>query len=295
MRLIMISFAVILLLGAFNIAYAQNTNQPPHIPLWPDGAPGAKGTQPEDIPSIQFYQPPADKATPSAIVVCPGGGYGALAPHEGHDVAVWLNSIGITAVVLKYRLGPKYSHPSPMLDALRAIRYVRSKAAEWKIDPTRIGIMGFSAGGHLASTAATHFDGGNPKASDPIDKLNSRPDLLILGYPVITMTRPHTHNGSRKNLLGENPAQDLIDLMSNEKQVTEKTPPTFLFHTEDDKPVPVENSLLFAAALRKAEVPYELHVYQTGRHGVGLAKDNPALNTWPNLLENWLRPHGFGR
>lgn len=295
MRSIMVICAVVLLLGVFNFAYAQNTNQPPHIPLWPNGAPGAKGTLPEDIPSLQLYQPPAAKASPSAIIVCPGGGYRALAPHEGHDVALWLNGIGITAFVLKYRLGPKYAHPAMMLDALRAIRFVRSSAALWKIDPARIGIMGFSAGGHLASTAATHFDSGDPNAVDPIDKSSSRPDLLILGYPVITMTTPHAHGGSRKNLIGENPTQDLIDLMSNEKQVTDKTPPTFLFHTEDDKAVTVENSLLFAAALRNARVPYELHVYQTGRHGVGLAKDNPALKTWPNLLENWLRSHGFGR
>jgi acetyl esterase/lipase len=181
MKPITVFCAVLLLLGVFNRSSSQDTNQPPHIPLWPDGAPGAKGNQPNDIPSIQLYQPSADKTTQSAIVVCPGGGYGALAAHEGHDIAVWLNGIGITAVVLKYRLGPKYGHPSPMLDALRAIRYVRAKAAEWKIDPARIGIMGFSAGGHLASTTATHFDSGNPNATDPIDKINCRPDLLILG------------------------------------------------------------------------------------------------------------------
>jgi acetyl esterase/lipase len=289
--------SLLLTFYAFATAIAQNSNQssnqPPAQPLWPDGAPGAKGTQPEDIPSIQLYQAPADKAKGSAVVVCPGGGYGALARHEGHDIAVWLNSIGVTAVVLKYRLAPKYGHPAPMQDVLRAIRTVRAKAAEWKIDPARIGIMGFSAGGHLASTAATHFDSGNPNATDPIERLSSRPDLLILGYPVVTMTQTSTHSGSRLNLLGKEPPQELIDLMSNEKQVTEKTPPTFFFHTEDDKPVPVENSLLFAAALRRAKVPYELHVYQTGRHGVGLAQDNPALNTWPKLLENWLRAHGF--
>jgi acetyl esterase/lipase len=298
MRLTLATCASLLLtFYAFAAASAQNSNQtssqPPAQPLWPEGAPGAKGTQPEDIPSIQFYQAPADKAKGSAVVVCPGGGYRALAPHEGHDIAVWLNSIGVTAVVLKYRLAPKYGHPAPMQDVLRAIRTVRAKAAEWKIDPARIGIMGFSAGGHLASTAATHFDSGDPNATDPIEKQSSRPDLLILGYPVVTMAQLSTHSGSRQNLLGKEPSQELVDLMSNEKQVTEKTPPTFFFHTEDDKPVPVENSLLFAAALRRAKVPYELHIYQTGRHGVGLAQDNPALNTWPKLLENWLRSHGF--
>lgn len=283
----------LLLLSWPAAALAQSSTQPTPMPLWPEGAPGAKGAQPEDTPSIQLYQPPADKATGAAIVICPGGGYARLAPHEGHDVAVWLNSIGVTAVVLKYRLGPKYQHPAMLHDAQRALRTARHKAAEWKLDPHRIGIMGFSAGGHLASTAATHFDAGNAQASDPIEKMSSRPDLLILGYPVITMTEAFGHSGSRKNLLGDNPTPELAELLSNENQVTNKTPPTFFFHTEDDKGVPVENTLAFAAALRRAKVPYELHVYETGRHGVGLAKDNPALSTWPKLLENWLRARGF--
>jgi acetyl esterase/lipase len=278
---------------ASNQTPGQASNQPAPIPLWPGGAPGAKGEAPEDIPSVQLYQPPADKASGAAIVVCPGGGYARLAPHEGHDVAVWLNSIGVTAVVLKYRLGPKYQHPAMMQDALRAIRYTRSKAAEWKIDPNRVGIMGFSAGGHLASTAATHFDGGDQNAGDPIEKLSSRPDLAILCYPVITMTDPFAHKGSRKNLLGENPPEQMVNLMSNEKQVTEQTPPTFLFHTQDDPGVPVENSMMFALALRQKKVPYEMHLYEHGRHGVGLAPGDPALGTWPKLLENWLRARGF--
>lgn len=283
-------------LGIVSLAQttAPATNQPAAMPLWPNGAPGAKGSAPEDIPSIQLYQPPTDKANGAAIVVCPGGGYGALAAHEGHDVAVWLNSIGVTAVVLKYRLGRfGYRHPVMLQDAQRAIRTTRAKAAEWKIDPNRIGIMGFSAGGHLTSTAATHFDAGDANASDPIEKQSSRPDVAILCYAVITMTDPFTHAGSRKNLLGDTPSPELIDLLSNEKQVTEKTPPTFLFHTEDDKAVPVENSLQFAAALRKAKVPYEIHIYETGRHGVGLAPTIPALSTWPKLLENWLRARKF--
>jgi acetyl esterase/lipase len=294
-------FLFLFLVCIFSGAFAQNSNQPAlqtssqpaPIPLWANGAPGAKGDAPEDIPSVQLYQPPADKASGAAIVVCPGGGYGRLAPHEGHDVAVWLNSVGVTAIVLKYRLGPKYQHPAMLRDALRAIRYTRSKSSEWKIDTNRVGVMGFSAGGHLASTAATHFDAGDPNASDPIEKLSSRPDLVILCYPVITMTDPFVHKGSRKNLLGENPPEQLIDLMSNEKQVTEQTPPAFLFHTQDDPGVPVENSMMFALALRQKKVPYEMHIYEHGRHGVGLAPGDPALGTWPKLLENWLRARGF--
>jgi len=302
MKLVIANLALFLFpVCILSVAFAQNSNQPPAqapnqpapIPLWANGAPGAKGDAPEDIPSVQLYQPPADKASGAAIVVCPGGGYGHLARHEGHDIAVWLNGIGVTAVVLKYRLGPKYQHPAMMQDALRAIRYTRSKASEWKIDPNRVGVMGFSAGGHLASTAATQFKVGDPNASDPIEKLSSRPDLAILCYPVVTMTDPFAHKGSRRNLLGENPPGQLIDLMSSEKQVTDQTPPTFLFHTGDDPVVPVENSLMFALALRKKKVPYELHVYEHGRHGVGLASDDPALKSWPKLLENWLRVRGF--
>ncbi|MGE0101272.1 MAG: alpha/beta hydrolase [Blastocatellales bacterium] len=269
----------------------QTQDGPPPIPLWPDGAPGALGSDPVDIPSIQLYRP--ENPNGAAIVVCPGGGYQNLARHEGHNVALWLNSLGITAVVLKYRLAPKYHHPSMMLDVLRAIRFTRSKAEEWKIDINRVGVMGFSAGGHLASTAATHWDEGQSDTGDGIDRLSSRPNLAILCYPVITMGPPSAHTGSRRNLIGENPSQELLDLMSNEKQVNSKTPPTFLFHTEDDKAVPVENSLLFAAALRKAGVPYELHIYEKGRHGVGLAQDNPALKSWPGLLADWLRKYKF--
>lgn len=272
---------------------AQIPVQPPAQALWPDGAPGAKGAQPEDVPSIQHYPAPADKATGAAIVVCPGGGYGHLASHEGHDIAVWLNSIGVSAFVLKYRLGPRYQHPAMIWDVQRALRTVRAKAVEWKVDPARIGVMGFSAGGHLSSTAATHFDDGNPQASEPIDRVSCRPDVAILCYPVITLNPPFAHMGSRKNLLGENPAADLVELFSNEKQVTARTPPTFLFHTVDDAAVPVENSIAFAEALRKNKVPYEMHLYEHGRHGVGLAKNDPALRTWPTLLENWLRARGF--
>lgn len=271
----------------------EGADRPTPMRLWPGDAPLAKGSAPEDIPTISLYLPPADKATGAAIVVCPGGGYGRLADHEGHGYAVWLNSLGIAAAVLKYRLGPAYHHPAMLYDVGRAIRTLRARATEWKLDPNRIGVMGSSAGGHLAATAATHFDAGNPQADDPIDRVSSRPDLAILCYPVITLTEPSLHRGSRDNLLGKEPSSDLIELLSNEKQVSEKTPPTFLFHTADDSAVPVENSLMFAAACRKNKVPVELHVYESGRHGVGLAQDNPVLKSWPDLLAGWLHKHGF--
>lgn len=286
--------AILLTFLLSSITLAQrNEARPEPIPLWPNGAPLAKGYAAADIPSIQIYKPAQHLATGAAIVVCPGGGYGALADHEGYDYAKFLNGIGITVAVLKYRVAP-YQHPAPMLDAARAIRYLRSKADELKLDANRIGIMGSSAGGHLTATLATHFDDGDKNASDPIDRVSSRPDVAILCYPVITLTNEtFVHKGSRKNLLGETPDLKLVELMSNEKQVTAKTPPTFLFHTMDDAGVLVENSLLFAEALRKNKVPYELHVYEHGRHGVGLAPYDNALNTWPKLLENWLRLRGF--
>ena len=282
---------------SFAILTSQQSGQPANRPapvlLWPDGAPGKKGDQPEDVPTLTIYRAPENKASGAAIVVCPGGGYARLADHEGHNVAVWLNSIGITAAVLKYRLGPRYNHPAMLQDALYAIGTIRSRASELKLDPKKIGIMGFSAGGHLASTAATHFEDGDPSSADAIKRISSRPDLLILGYPVVTMTENWVHAGSRQNLLGQNPSKDMLDLLSNEKQVTSRTPPTFIFHTQDDAGVPVENSLAFAAALRRARVPYEMHVYEHGRHGVGLADTDPVLSTWPKLLENWLKAHAF--
>jgi acetyl esterase/lipase len=203
-----------------------------------------------------------------------------------------LNSIGITAFVLKYRIGPKYHHPAPLQDAARAVRLVRARAAEWKIDPKRIAVLGFSAGGHVASSIGTHFDPGQPGAADVIERVSSRPDLLVLIYPVITMGE-FTHEGSKKQLLGENPTADMVKLMSNEEQVTKETPPTFLVHTANDAAVPVENSLRFAEALRKVGVPFELHVYERGKHGFGLAPDDPILSTWPSRAAAWLHLQGF--
>ena len=265
------------------------------IPLWPEGAPGAQGKEAGDIPTITVYPaqiPPRGPKT-AAVVVCPGGGYGGLAAHEAEPIAQWLNSIGVTGVVLRYRLGPKYHHPVELQDAQRAIRTVRARAGEWNVDPQRVGILGFSAGGHLAATASTQFDAGDPNAKDPVDRQSSRPDVSVLVYPVITFTDPHTHAGSRRNLLGDNPPQELVDAMSAEKRVTRDTPPAFIFHTADDQAVPVENALLYASALRKNGVPFELHVYEHGRHGVGLAKDDPVLGTWPARCADWLRGKGF--
>lgn len=268
---------------------------PETIPLWKDGAPGAPPTKPQDEPVMRLSRPAADVAVPTSVVVIPGGGYAGLAmDHEGTQIAGWLNSMGVTAFVLKYRLsGTGHQHPIPMQDGQRAIRTVRSRAAEWKIDPKRIGVIGFSAGGHLASTLGTHFDGGDPKAADPIDRASSRPDFMILCYPVITMTQDFVHKGSRENLLGPSPNEKLLKLLSNETRVTTDTPPTFLFHTDEDAGVPPENSMAFYSALRKAGVPAELHIYEKGPHGVGLAKTIPGANTWPDCCREWMRSHGF--
>ncbi len=228
------------------------------------------------------------------MLVFPGGGYVHLAlDHEGEQIAEWLNNLGITAFVLQYRLGPKYHYPVELWDAQRAIRYVRAHASEFDIQPGRIGIWGFSAGGHLASTAGTHFDNGDPDSSDLIDRQSSRPDFMILAYPVITMEEPYVHQGSLHALLGEKPDPGLVRSLSNETQITTQTPPTFLFHTTEDQVVPVENSVLFYLALRKAAIPAEMHVYLKGRHGVGLAQNDPVLRTWPDRLADWLKIQGY--
>jgi acetyl esterase/lipase len=278
----------------FCVATAAAAAEPGVVVLWPEGAPGAKGDRPEDKPQITVWRPDEDKSEGAAIVVCPGGGYGALAlDHEGKQIAEWLNSIGITAAVLEYRHRNKgYGHPAPMQDVQRAIRTVRARAAEWSIDPKRVGVLGFSAGGHLASTAATHFDGGTVNSEDPVERQSCRPDFAILCYPVIAFDQPYTHKGSQRNLLGENPSQNLIESMSSERQVTSQTPPTFLWHTTEDTAVPPENSVQFYLALRRAEVPAELHIFERGRHGVGLGKGLPGVSHWPKLCEEWLRTRG---
>ena len=262
-------------------------------PLWPKGAPGALGDKDADTPTLTAFLPPADKANGTAVVICPGGGYGGLAiSYEGMDVGAWMAKRGVAGFVLKYRVAP-YKHPIPLQDAQRALRTVRARAKEYGVDPNRIGIMGFSAGGHLASTAATHFDDGKPEADDPVERVGCRPDFAILAYPVITLKPPFAHMGSRKNLLGDKPDDKLVESLCNDEQVTDRTPPTFLFHTADDNVVPVENSVLFFEALQKAKVPAELHVYRHGRHGVGLAPNEPALASWPDCLEAWMKDRGL--
>jgi acetyl esterase/lipase len=265
--------------------------------LWPAAAPGARGDQPGDKPSLTIYLPPEDTATGTAVVICPGGGYGGLAmDHEGHQIAEWLNSLGVAGFILKYRhrrSGAGYGHPAPIQDAQRAIRTVRGRAAKWGIDPERIGILGFSAGGHLASSAGTHFNTSYYAAVDALDKLSCRPDFMILGYPVISFTEWYTHKGSMKNLLGTDPDKAMQELFSNEKQVSAETPPTFLMHTYEDKGVPPENSIYFYLALRQAKVPAEMHIYLKGRHGVGLGTGAGEVSSWPQRCAGWMRAQGF--
>ena len=227
------------------------------------------------------------------VIVCPGGGYTHHADHEGEPVAKWLNSIGVSAIVLHYRITP-HQHPAPLNDAQTAIRLTRKNAEKLNIDPNRIGILGFSAGGHVASSAGTHFEDGDESADDPLLRYSSRPDAMILCYPVITMASPqYVHEGSKTHLLGEEPSLSLVDKMSTEKQVTKNTPPTFLWHTADDGAVPVENSLMFARSLGDCNVPYSLHVFESGKHGLGLAEDHPEANLWPKLCETWLKNRTF--
>lgn len=274
--------------------WLQLPAQPKVELLWPNGAPGAAGSEDADRPTLSIHLPAPEMAVGAGVVVCPGGGYRALAmDHEGQQIAQWLNSLGVAAFVLKYRLGPRYRHPAPLQDAQRAIRTVRLRAREFGLAPDRIGIWGFSAGGHLASTAATHFDAGNPAAAEPLERLSSRPDFAILAYPVISFTTEFSHRGSLNNLLGENPDPKLVELLSSEKQVTSRTPPTFLFHTTEDKGVPPENSILFYLALRRAGVPAEMHIYERGKHGVGLAPTDSVLSTWAGRLADWLRARGL--
>ena len=282
-----------LLLFITTTANAQSVGPEPTL-LWPEGAPEAMGSDESDTPTIRAYLPPKETATGAGVVICPGGGYGILAyDHEGAQVAKWFNRIGVAGFVLRYRHAPKYRHPTPIGDAQRALRFVRANSEKFGVAKNRLGVMGFSAGGHLASTSATHFDLGQKDAKDSIDRESCRPDFAVLCYPVISLTEPWGHGGTKKNLLGDNPDPKLIENLSNEKQVTADTPPTFLFHTGEDTGVPVENAIAFYSACVKAKVPAELHVYQIGPHGVGLAPADPATHGWKDRLADWMKANAF--
>ena len=267
-------------------------------PLWPDGAPGAQGTADADRPGLWIYpasatSPNGEKPSGTAVVICPGGGYGIHAvDHEGTQPARFFNRLGITAFVLRYRLAP-YRHPIPLNDALRAIRFVRAHAEEFRIDPERVGIMGFSAGGHLASTALTLFNTGDAAAADPVERQSSRPSFGILGYPVISFSADFAHRGSARNLLGPDASSEQLAALSSDRNVTKDTPPTFLFHTAEDTGVPPENSIAFFTACKRAGVAAELHVFQQGQHGVGLAPGHPALQSWLDSATTWLRQNAL--
>jgi acetyl esterase/lipase len=269
--------------------------QEPHtLLLWPGRAPGAQGDEERDQPALTVYMPPNTTGPMTAVIIAPGGSYQRLSMNlEGREPANHFNAMGMAAFVLRYRLGPQYHHPIELGDAQRAIRLVRSKAGEWHLAPDRIGFMGFSAGGHLASSVSTHFDAGNPAAADPIDRVSSRPDFAVLAYPVISFIEPWTHQGSKTALLGDAPDAALARSLSSETQVTATTPPAFIYHTTADTTVPVENAVAYFLALRKAGVPAEMHIFKEGRHGSGLGQSDPALAEWPTLLANWLRVSGL--
>jgi len=281
-----------ILFGSLMLSHSEI---PTPIPLWPDGAPGALGASSNDIPTLTTYPTDVTNATGAAMVICPGGGYGFLASHEGHNYALWLNQHGVTCFVLKYRLGSQgYRHPAMLQDAARAVRWVRAHARDFNLDTHRVGIMGSSAGGHLAATLLTHFDEGDTNAADVVERESSRPDLGVLCYAVISLGE-FTHQGSRNNLLGTNAPPELVRLLSNELQVTTNTPPCFLWTTFEDKAVPMENTLMFAEALRKNHVPFALHVYEKGGHGMGLKDKAPFAHPHPWAADClfWLRERKF--
>jgi acetyl esterase/lipase len=296
---------LILIFASFMIieSQAQNTI----IPLWENGIPNSKKTDEKEVseekdiiriskvqePTIEVYLPAKKNATGQAVVICPGGGYGILAyDWEGTDVAKWLNSIGVAGIVVKYRLPNSKSvtnrHQVPLMDAQRALRLVRYNSEKWNIDKEKIGVMGFSAGGHLASTLGTHFDDKLAQTDDLINMLSARPDFMILIYPVITMGEPNVHGGSRRNLLGPDPSNELIKEFSNEQQVKTTSPPTFLVHSADDKSVPVANSIMMYEALLSKDIPVEMHLFPKGGHGYSMAPHDESLNAWTGLLTTWL-------
>jgi len=285
-----------LMLGAIVLREPQMQSQP----LWPQGAPGAVADTAEDKPSLRVFLPPVYNNSGTAVVICPGGGYRILTiGYEGEAIARWFNTIGVAAFVLEYRHAPSYQHPTPLQDALRAMRYVRYHAKDYRIEPGLIGIMGFSAGGHLASSVSTHYNEATLNPSDPVDGVSSRPDFTVLGYPIISLLPPVTHEGTALNLMGNQDTPELRTAYSNHLHVTSQTPPAFLFHTLEDEAVPAENSILYYKALVAAHVPAEMHLYEKGKHGAGLADGRdgaphiPTLTTWPDLLMRWLAGRGF--
>lgn len=300
----LLCFIAVTLVPVASSTWAAN---PEELPIWPGIAPGSEEYEAVERvegrgennrwvtqvsrPTLTIYRPGADKRSGAAVVVCPGGGYGGLAlDKEGHAMAQWFQERGILGAVLKYRCnGGPHQHPVPLSDAQRAMQIVRSRAEELKIDPEKIGIVGFSAGGHLASSAGTHVKQGNPDASEAAERVSSKANFLVLVYPVISMELGVTHGGSRKNLLGDRPSDELVKEMSNHLQVTSETAPTFLLHASDDRAVPVQNSLGFYEALVKNDVPAEMHIFQAGGHGFGFYRGDRPVDRWPDLLEAWLQ------
>jgi acetyl esterase/lipase len=275
------------------------------LKVWPNGAPDSNGmTKPEETfegrrvrnvseAEMYVYLPKIGVNTGAAVVICPGGGYMIEAmDHEGYEMAEWLAAQGVAGIVLKYRL-PYGHHEIPLKDAQRAMRIVRQKAKEWGINPSKIGIAGSSAGGHLASTAGTRFDLGKPDSIDPIEKFSCRPDFMLLLYPVITFNEEFGHMGSRNNLIGAGNKWELVERYSNELQVTAQTPPTFLILADDDKGVPSRNSIEFYMALKKHKIPAEMHIFRDGGHGFGMTKKNLPVDQWPTLFAQWMKAQGI--
>ncbi len=276
---------------------------PTVLPLWPEGVPGKKDIGPQkdydgyiqntSEPTLTLVGPAVDRPNGTAVIVAPGGGYVRQAvAREGSQYATWLSTLGVTTFVLNYRM-QEFGHPAPLQDVLRAVRLLRSRAAEFGIDPNRIGVMGSSAGGHLAASAGTLFDNPAGRTGNALDKVSARPDFLVLMYPVIAMDGPAAHQGSRKALLGATPSPALVQLMSVDKQVTANTPPTLLIHTQADQSVPVENSILFYQALTKAKVPAEMYLFEQGGHGMGMRDGLANASQWPRRAEEWLRARGL--
>jgi len=287
---------------------AQNTV----LKVWPNGIPGSikndsyseKATLTDGIPSryekvidpsITVFLPPSEKATGTAVLICPGGGYGVLAfDHEGFAIAKWLNENGIAGIILKYRLPSelimKDKSIGPLQDVQEAMRTIRRNASGWNINPHKIGVIGFSAGGHLASSLSTHY---SDKVYDVTDTTSARPDFSLLIYPVISFDGSITHAGTRRNLIGDNPSYDAIKHFSNELQITDKTPPAFLVHSADDMAVPVKNSIVYSEGLQKNRIPVELHIFQKGGHGYGLSAGRGTQSSWPDLCLAWMKAIGF--